>query len=219
MFNNNVSNNIGGGGICLLSSDKTTIHNNTASNNSYFGITLFSSNDNIMTDNNISYTTGYPRSAGISLNFADGNMIKNNDITENKYGIMSLDSFNNLIYHNDLINNIDVQAYDMDYTNLWDNDYPSGGNYWSDYGAKYPNAEEIDASGIWDTPYDISGRAGAQDRYPLMQPWTGDTSQKNEIVSIGWQCPNLEYLIENKKIAPNPIDDQLNLPTLQESQF
>ena len=158
LFNNNVSNNIGGGGICLLSSDKTTIHNNTASNNSYFGITLFSSNDNIMTDNNI---------------------------TENKYGFMSLDSFNNLIYHNDLINNIDVQAYDMDYTNLWDNDYPSGGNYWSDYGAKYPDAEEIDASGIWDTPYDISGRAGAQDRYPLMQPWTGDTSQKNEIVSIG----------------------------------
>jgi parallel beta-helix repeat protein len=189
LFNNNVSNNIGGGGICLLSSNKTTIHNNTASNNSYFGITLFSSNDNIMTDNNISYTTGYPRSAGISLNFAGGNMIKNNDITENKYGIMSLDSFNNLIYHNDLINNVDVQAYDMGNTNLWDNDYPSGGNYWSDYGAKYLDAEEIDASGIWDTPYDISGRAGAQDHYPLMHPWTGDTSQKGDLNSDGILTP------------------------------
>ncbi|MCZ7402572.1 MAG: hypothetical protein O8C61_10160 [Candidatus Methanoperedens sp.] len=31
-------------------------------------------------------------------------------------------------------------------------------------------------------------------------------------------CPNLEYLIKNQKIAPNSIDDQLNLPALQESQ-
>jgi len=190
LFNNNVSNNIGGGGICLLSSDKTTIHNNAASNNLYFGITLFSSNDNIMTDNNISYITGYPRSAGISLNSADGNMIKNNDITENGNGIMLLDSSNNLIYHNDLINNVDAQAYDsVGNTNLWDNDYPSGGNYWSDYGAKYPDAEEIDASGIWDTPYDISGRAGAQDRHPLMHPWTGDTPRKGDLNSDGTLTP------------------------------
>ena len=33
------------------------------------------------------------------------------------------------------------------------------------------------------------------------------------------QCPNLEYLMENNKIAPNSIDDQLTLPTLQESRF
>ncbi len=26
-------------------------------------------------------------------------------------------------------------------------------NYWSNYSAKYPNAKELDSSGIWDTPY------------------------------------------------------------------
>jgi nitrous oxidase accessory protein NosD len=39
------------------------------------------------------------------------------------------------------------------------------GNYWSDYEEKYPDAEEIDTTGIWDTPYRI-GRDN--DNYPLM---------------------------------------------------
>ena len=43
--------------------------------------------------------------------------------------------------------------------------------------------------------------------------------KKNTIRIKNRQCPNLEYLMENKKIAPNSIDDQLNLPTLQESRF
>jgi nitrous oxidase accessory protein NosD len=40
------------------------------------------------------------------------------------------------------------------------------GNYWSDYEEKYPDAEEIDTTGIWDTPYRI-GRDN--DNYPLMK--------------------------------------------------
>jgi hypothetical protein len=40
------------------------------------------------------------------------------------------------------------------------------GNYWSDYQTNYPNASEIDNSGIWNTPYVIN--ASSTDRYPLM---------------------------------------------------
>jgi hypothetical protein len=54
--------------------------------------------------------------------------------------------------------------------NTWDNGYPSGGNYWSDYQTRYPSAAEIDGSGIWNTPYVID--ANNTDRYPLMSPWS-----------------------------------------------
>ncbi|MCZ7402073.1 MAG: hypothetical protein O8C61_07610 [Candidatus Methanoperedens sp.] len=50
--------------------------------------------------------------------------------------------------------------------------------------------------------------------------WSIRIKEFDEIVraeKIG-HCPNLEYLIKNQKIAPNSIDDQLNLPALQESQ-
>jgi len=55
-------------------------------------------------------------------------------------------------------------------TNIWDNGYPSGGNYWSDYEERYPDAEELESSGLWDTPYVID--ENNQDNYPLMEPWS-----------------------------------------------
>jgi hypothetical protein len=65
----------------------------------------------------------------------------------------------------------------------WDNGYPSGGNYWSDYAIKYPNATEIDDSGIGDTAYFIGIPCAinstyantyiveAVDRYPVITPF------------------------------------------------
>jgi len=55
------------------------------------------------------------------------------------------------------------------YTNFWDEGYPSGGNYWSDYEYRYPNAEELDGSGMWNTSYVID--ENNQDNYPLMGIW------------------------------------------------
>jgi hypothetical protein len=69
----------------------------------------------------------------------------------------------------------------------WDNGYPSGGNFWSDYTAKYSNASLIEDSGIWNTSYVISERLGLVDRYPLYNPYeiyvsTLPTPPPNEIV-------------------------------------
>jgi hypothetical protein len=41
------------------------------------------------------------------------------------------------------------------------------GNYWDDYKEKYPNAEERDSMGIWDTPYRIDSDS---DQNPLVVP-------------------------------------------------
>jgi hypothetical protein len=49
-------------------------------------------------------------------------------------------------------------------------------NYWSDYLAKYPNASEVDSSGIGNTPYVFSTAQNGsetiyyQDNHPLMKP-------------------------------------------------
>jgi hypothetical protein len=52
----------------------------------------------------------------------------------------------------------------------WDDGYPSGGNYWSDYaGADAFSGPDQDVPGsdnIGDTPYQIS--TGESDRYPHM---------------------------------------------------
>jgi nitrous oxidase accessory protein NosD len=54
--------------------------------------------------------------------------------------------------------------------NSWDNDYPSGGNYWSDYRQRYANATEIDGSGLWDSPYLVD--ALNKDNYPVIPEFT-----------------------------------------------
>jgi len=105
------------------------------------------------------------------------NTITDCNVFSNRYGISAYDPQSpggyNKIYHNMLVNNTQYQARDDQYyPNEWDNGYPSGGNYWSDYtGADLYsglNQNQPGSDGIGDTPYDILGTAGSQDRYPLM---------------------------------------------------
>jgi hypothetical protein len=60
-----------------------------------------------------------------------------------------------------------------EYANFWDDGYPSGGNYWSDYSGvdKFsgPYQNKTGSDGIGDAPYSID--QNNVDRYPLMSPW------------------------------------------------
>jgi parallel beta-helix repeat protein len=96
-------------------------------------------------------------------------LINNTVISENGYTIYVSYSENNTIYHNNFANK-GVLAYDStNNRNKWDNGYPSGGNYWSDYTGidlkNGPSQNLPGSDGIGDTPYIID--ADSRDNYPF----------------------------------------------------
>ena len=74
----------------------------------------------------------------------------------------------NFFFHNNFLNNKYPFIYKVS-GNVWDDGYPSGGNYWSRYnGTDFfsgPNQNETGSDGIGDTPYAVNNFEA--DRYPL----------------------------------------------------
>ena len=99
---------------------------------------------------------------GIRLDGSNDVLVSGNLVTNNSFGISISGSSGGVVYHNSFIGNT-VQASVTSSSCMWDDGYPSGGNYWSDY-----NGIDADGDGIGDTPYVIDG--GNQDNYPLMKP-------------------------------------------------
>jgi hypothetical protein len=56
----------------------------------------------------------------------------------------------------------------------WDDGYPSGGNYWSDYTTRYRDASTVGDSRIWNTRYLLESDYNSSliDRYPLVNPYS-----------------------------------------------
>ncbi len=173
---NNVSSNNGEGFRFDWYSCNNTVTNNTISNNNDGIYITTGSNDNTITANNISSNDAY----GIFIcDDSCSNNITDNDIASNDdHGVSILSSSceNNTVYHNCFYNNnnSNVQAYDVGINNTWDNGYPSGGNYWSDFnGVDYyggANQTLNGSDGIGDWPYNLTGTSSSQDNYPHMYP-------------------------------------------------
>jgi parallel beta-helix repeat protein len=153
-------------GIIVSRSFNISICGNNIMNNSHYGIGLFASHNNIY-DNNIT-----DNDRGIGLYSSHNNFVVGNNFANNVYGIRLGDSSDNIFYHNNFINN-EVQVYDEGSSksiNVWDNGYPSGGNFWSVYtgvdmkSGFYQN--ETGSDGIGDMPHIIN--ANNTDNYPLM---------------------------------------------------
>ncbi|MFH1049065.1 MAG: NosD domain-containing protein, partial [Patescibacteria group bacterium] len=167
-------------GIYLLYASGNTITDNSADSN-FYGIYLGSnSKNNIIKGNTLSYNNIGPSSAGIYF-YSDSNYntITGNNISDNSFGFNIYYSAGNIIYHNNIKNNTN-QVYDnVGNGNIWDDGYPSGGNYWSDYAGenvkKGASQNEAGSDGIGDTPYIVIGygdKVLVQDRYPLINPYT-----------------------------------------------
>ena len=126
------------------------------------GIHLSSSHNNSIYGNTIGFTTHY----AIGLSSSEDNTIWNNYIHENiLHGMYLYFSNENIIVRNNFILNAQ-NAWDNG-DNIWDGEYPFGGNYWDDY-----NGTDNNGDGIGDISYNISGDSN-QDHYPLIYPWTG----------------------------------------------
>jgi len=167
--NNTVSaNNITGSnyGIYLSSSKLNTVSRNIIEDNIFRGVSLLYSDNNIVLRNTVKENQG-----GVQISWSNDNTIAGNTLEDNFYGIYLYSSFDNRIYHNNLVNNT-RQAYSEDSVNVWDNSYPSGGNYWSDYidmDLYHGTGQNVTGSdGIWDHPYDDI--ANIIDHYPLAAP-------------------------------------------------
>jgi parallel beta-helix repeat protein len=127
------------------------------------------------------------------------NDITNNIISYNNYGFDLSDSHYNNIYHNSIIGN-NIQAQDGNDNNLWNDTYPSGGNFWSDYTGsdlyQGVNQDILGSDGFGDTPYVIDSIS--QDNYPLMEP-----SDDFAFLKPGWNlisCPKIQSSNEIEEV-------------------
>ena len=103
-------------------------------------------------------------------------MIENiQETDENPLGSGNIAYFNNFIDNSQqVLANKEYwlpQRYNTSIVNgtttvTWDNG--TFGNYWNNYEERYPNATELDNSGIWNTPYLLD--ENNQDNYSLMEP-------------------------------------------------
>lgn len=161
-------------GIYLTAGSKdNTVSGNIVQFNNRYGMLL----DGFSSGNTLSENTAEFNSYdGINLYYSGNNTVFGNTAVMNRYGIRVDYSSDNTIYHNNLIDNGLGQAYvTAGYANVWDDGYPSGGNYWSDYidfdSYKGLSQDEIGSDGVWDHPYAVG--EGNLDRYPLTKPYGG----------------------------------------------
>jgi len=177
-------------GVSLSDINNVTIKNANI-NNFYYAIYFSSSSSCVISGNNItsrfssimlSNSSGnsisgnsmeayYPYVYTIGLFDSSGNSISENNIRSSYWGIWLSNSSNNKFYHNNFICKQPC-VITSSYANFWDDDYPSGGNYWSDYTDidQYsgPHQNETGTDGIWDHPYAID--ANNTDNYPFIRP-------------------------------------------------
>jgi hypothetical protein len=163
-------------------------------------------------------------SVGLGFTNSSDNVVIGNEFETNLNTIIT-DYGGFILYHNNFINQT-VRAVNGGWSAMvlstgldanvtlppWDDGYPSGGNYWSDYSSRYPNATEIGNSGIGDTAYVIGFEGSindttigyfveAVDRYPVLAPFNISET-------------NIELPQPTPDVSPNPPPNSaLPLPT------
>lgn len=199
-------------GILLIDSKHIDILENTVVSNS-IGISCYSSTFPSKNDADGFSSCAYINVFGntIASNFEAGISLRAyyvrvgyNTLANNKEGIrFAGDSYYTLVYQNNFKGNsenvkINILASGNDGTWVWDSG--SSGNYWSDYTTKYPNATQIDHTGVGDTPYMID--AYNRDNYPLMKE-----------TSINPPYTLLDFPSPPPSASPSPTQTTTSTPT------
>lgn len=201
-------------GIYSIYANGNVIESNLVANNNEGIILSIVCKENKIMGNHVTGNTLY---AGIDLsNGAHNNEIKNNNINQNRYGILITSENNSIsgnhitnnsvgiyeysesthgyrIFHNNFINN----TKQVDLGNLSVNGWDDGveGNYWSDY-----NGTDFNKDGIGDTHYIISGNN--RDYNPLMGIFHSFNISSGYYVNVisNSTVENFEHLESNSTI-------------------
>ncbi len=182
-------------GLVLWGTNQSYVSGNRADLN-YYGILIADSHKNTIVENDLvnnrrsEIVSGFGVGISIQSNSSYNLVLKNratsnyngieitekcqknalcgNNISRNTHGIRLDKNYNNLIYRNNLLDNI-MSGYDNETHNCWNT---TVGNYYSDY-----RGDDINGDGIGETPYKIpKGSTEAFDYRPLMRPFGGDLS-------------------------------------------
>jgi len=180
----------GAGEVIYVAVDNIKISGFTI-RNGITGIHLDSyTTNNTFMENSITDNCDY----GVYLDYSTDNVFVANNITLNWGGILLWHSSSNIMYHNNFFDNEVHVEIEMS-NSTWDDGYPSGGNYWSNYTGSDENGD-----GIGDTPYVID--TNNQDEYPLMNPWKPDVAVINVTPSktvVGQGFPlNINVTVANQ---------------------
>jgi parallel beta-helix repeat protein len=182
-------------GIYFISGFNNSIKQNNIVSNLEWGIMLYDSSNNNIEGNNIISNN----EEGIFLNGqTTNNIISVNNIMYNGYGLFSSGppGISNRIYHNNFVNN-EIQAFDNWKLNLWNDTYPSGGNFWSDYDGidlKSTSLQNVPPpDSIGDTPYMID--SDSKDNYPLMLPYGNYTFLRK-----GWNLISIPFIQSDTEV-------------------
>lgn len=185
-----------GDGLALNKSTNIVISQNNVTSN-VKGISLLSSSDVIIfSKNNI---TGNVE--GILLQSSSGIIISHNAISENTANGLSIsNSTGNTISSNDFKNNFHQVSSDPS-VNKWDNGYPIGGNYWSNYAGadtmSGPFQNVTGGDGIIDNAFNIA--ANNRDNYPLVNLVVIPEFQQSLIILALTMAISFMILMHRKK--------------------
>jgi len=213
IIQNNVTA-INGPGILLDRSNYNTIAYNHVSNVNSSGIWLEDTYGNEVIGNHVEYSkSGWPQEydgAGVLVDDsrfckviqnnlirnkygivigaspAYGNLVIRNNIVMNDIGLVASWGRSNVIYNNNFIENAKQVHVEFGSSNKYDDGYPSGGNYWSDYTGvdlfSGPYQNIIGSDGIGDTSYVID--EDNVDNYPLMGPFSSFNTSAGYSVDV-----------------------------------
>jgi len=190
------------GNVVNIAAGNVNITGFTIENSGYpnSGVYVSSSGNNISCN---VITTNY---VGVNLSSFSYNTLSGNDITDNTNGVALYHSYNNSIFHNNFMDNFkQAYLYISSYANFWDDGYPSGGNYWSNYtgvdlySGPYQNENGMD--GVGDRPYTLN--ANNYDNYPLMNPWPSAPPVPTRDIAITDVQPSDNVVVQNHSVSIN----------------